>query len=284
MKLTLLASALALACLMATNAAAQSLSGTPIYATGSKLPAVATYCDDGTGHAAICSSGGGGGGDASAANQTAVQANAGSDASKAVAVQGVAGGKAVKVDGSAVTQPISASALPLPTGAATSANQATANTSLATIATNTTGAATAANQSTLNGYVDGLEGQLAGVLTVQQVGNTSLWRYAAASGGIVNTTTAVTLKSAPGASTCVMLQTLTLSHDALGGATEVAVRDGAAGTVVWRGRMQTTALEDAPIRFDPPLKGTANTLMELATLTAVTGGVYVNATGYSVAC
>jgi hypothetical protein len=37
------------------------------------------------------------GGDASAANQTAVQANAGSDASKAVTVQGVTGGKAIPV-------------------------------------------------------------------------------------------------------------------------------------------------------------------------------------------
>lgn len=41
--------------------------------------------------------GGGGGGDASAANQTAPQANAGSDASKAVAVQGLTGGKPVGV-------------------------------------------------------------------------------------------------------------------------------------------------------------------------------------------
>lgn len=39
----------------------------------------------------------GGGGDASAANQTAVQATAGSDASKAVAVQGITGGKPVPV-------------------------------------------------------------------------------------------------------------------------------------------------------------------------------------------
>jgi hypothetical protein len=38
-----------------------------------------------------------------------------------------------KVDGSAVTQPVSASSLPLPTGAATSALQTTANTSLAAI-------------------------------------------------------------------------------------------------------------------------------------------------------
>ena len=43
---------------------------------------------------------------------------------------------AVKVDGSAVTQPISAAALPLPAGAATSALQTTGNASLATIATN----------------------------------------------------------------------------------------------------------------------------------------------------
>lgn len=41
---------------------------------------------------------------------------------------------AVKVDGSAVTQPVSNASLPLPTGAATSANQATEITSLATIA------------------------------------------------------------------------------------------------------------------------------------------------------
>jgi hypothetical protein len=47
-----------------------------------------------------------------------------------------------------VTSVVSSSALP--TGAATSANQATGNSSLATIATNTTGAATSANQTTGN--------------------------------------------------------------------------------------------------------------------------------------
>jgi len=41
------------------------------------------------------------------------------------------------VDGSGVTQPVSASSLPLPTGAATSALQTTGNSSLSTIATNT---------------------------------------------------------------------------------------------------------------------------------------------------
>ena len=49
----------------------------------------------------------------------------------------VTASSALKVDGSAVTQPVSATSLPLPTGAATSANQSTEITSLATIATNT---------------------------------------------------------------------------------------------------------------------------------------------------
>jgi hypothetical protein len=45
------------------------------------------------------------GGDASAANQTTVQANAGSDASKATAVQGITGGKAVAVSQGSATPP-----------------------------------------------------------------------------------------------------------------------------------------------------------------------------------
>jgi hypothetical protein len=47
--------------------------------------------------------------------------------------QGTGGASAWKVDGSAVTQPISAATLPLPAGAATGANQTSANTSLSSI-------------------------------------------------------------------------------------------------------------------------------------------------------
>ena len=49
----------------------------------------------------------------------------------------------LRVDGSAVTQPISAASLPLPTGASTAANQSTGNTSLAAINTDTTAIKTA---------------------------------------------------------------------------------------------------------------------------------------------
>lgn len=106
------------------------------------------------------------------------------------------------------------------------------------------------------------------------------WSYAAAASGIVNTTTAVTIKAAAGAGIRNYLKSLQVSHDALGGAAELVVRDGAAGTVIYRTKLQTTAKEDTLIIFDDPLKSTANTLLEIAVLTAVTGGVYVNAQGY----
>lgn len=55
-----------------------------------------------------------------------------SDASGNVALAPLSA-NGVKTDGSAVTQPVSAASLPLPTGASTAANQATANASLASI-------------------------------------------------------------------------------------------------------------------------------------------------------
>lgn len=119
---------------------------------------------------------------------------------------------------------------------------------------------------------------------VQSGLSSTFWTYAGATGGIVNSAAAVTVKAAAGAGVRNYLKTLTVSHDALGAATELAIRDGAGGTVLWRGKLQTGAVDASAasvIQFDPPLKGTANTLMEVVTLTAVTGGVFVNATGFT---
>lgn len=124
---------------------------------------------------------------------------------------------------------------------------------------------------------DRLRGNTTGAIVIPPQG----WSYAAATGGIVNTTTAVTIKGAAGAGIRNYLSGLTLSTDALGAATELAVRDGAGGTVLWRGRLQTTAMNATNIQFPTPLFSTANTLLEVVTLTAVTGGVYVDATGYT---
>jgi hypothetical protein len=106
------------------------------------------------------------------------------------------------------------------------------------------------------------------------------WQSAAGASGIVNSTTAVTLKAAGAASTRNFLTALQISHDLLGAVTELVIRDGAAGTVIYRTKLQTPATDGFTVVFPTPLRGTAATLMEVALLTAVTGGVYVNAQGY----
>ncbi len=108
------------------------------------------------------------------------------------------------------------------------------------------------------------------------------WVYAAASGGITNTTTAVTLVAAQAAGIRNYLTSLQISSDALGAATEIAIRDGAGGTVLWRGKIGTAGIAGViTIQFSDPLKSTAATLLEVVTLSAsVFGGVYVNAQGY----
>ncbi len=108
------------------------------------------------------------------------------------------------------------------------------------------------------------------------------WVYAAASGGITNTTTAATLVAAQAAGIRNYLTNLQISSDVLGAATEIAIRDGAGGTVLWRGKIGTAGIAGvSTIQFSDPLKSTAATLLEVVTLSAsVTGGVYVNAQGY----
>lgn len=106
------------------------------------------------------------------------------------------------------------------------------------------------------------------------------WSYVAASGGILNTTTAVTMVAAAGAGIRNYLTSIQLSAPTLGAATEVAIRDGAAGTVIWRGFMSTAGGHQSHV-LASPIKSTANTLLEVVTLTAsVTGAVYVNAQGF----
>ena len=108
------------------------------------------------------------------------------------------------------------------------------------------------------------------------------WNFASATGGIVNTTTAVTLKAAPAdATTRNYITDLQIQSAALGGGTELAIRDGAGGTVLWRTQLQTTALPLVAFNFQSPLQGSPGNLLEVVTLTAVTGGVWVNAQGYT---
>lgn len=128
----------------------------------------------------------------------------------------------------------------------------------------------AATQATLAAVLAALPGQPA-----------AQWGYAAASGGIVNTTTAVTIKAAAGAGVRNVITSLQLAAGALGAATEVAIRDGAGGAVLWR-TFITSGGVDTEVVFPVPIIGSLNTLLEVVTLTAtITGGVYVNAQGFT---
>lgn len=110
----------------------------------------------------------------------------------------------------------------------------------------------------------------------------SEWFAAAPASGIVNTTTAVTIAAAAGAGLRNYVSGLQISTDTLGVTTELAIRDGAGGTVIWRMKLGTTMLPALDIAFPTPLKSSVNTLLEVVTLTAsVTGGVYVNAQGFA---
>ena len=107
------------------------------------------------------------------------------------------------------------------------------------------------------------------------------WVYAPPGNGISNTTTAVTFKAASGtAGIRTYVTGLQVTWNTLGATTELAIRDGAGGTVLWR-TMLGTAAGTVIVPLLTPLKSTANTLMEIVTLTAVTGNVYVNVQGYT---
>lgn len=111
--------------------------------------------------------------------------------------------------------------------------------------------------------------------------NQTAWAYAAAASGIAASTTAVTVKAAAGAGLRNYVTNLQLSHATLGNATEFCVRDGAGGAVLHRMTLATTANENVTLMFDPPLRGSLNTLLEIVTLSSATGGVYCNLQGYS---
>jgi hypothetical protein len=101
------------------------------------------------------------------------------------------------------------------------------------------------------------------------------WSYAAAAGGVINTTDVV-LAAAAGAGLRRYLNSMQLSNNSAT-ATEVVVKDGA--TVIWRGHLPANAI-NFNVHFDNPIKTSANAALNFACIT--TGAaVYVNAQGYT---
>lgn len=109
------------------------------------------------------------------------------------------------------------------------------------------------------------------------------FQTSAGASGVVSSTAAQTIKAAGAAGVRIYLKSLEIATDTLSAATEIVIRDGSVGTIIWRSKLQTTALPLTRVNFEPPLAGTAATLMEWALLTSVTGGVYVNCHGFQAA-
>lgn len=108
------------------------------------------------------------------------------------------------------------------------------------------------------------------------------WAYAAAAGGLVNTT-GVVAKAAAGAGVRNYVKSIDVENSHQTISTEVVIRDGAAGTVLWRGWAQAAGGRVVRI-FDPPLRGSANTLVEIAEISATaTAGVLMNPAGFQAA-
>jgi hypothetical protein len=106
------------------------------------------------------------------------------------------------------------------------------------------------------------------------------WTYAAAASGIAASTTPVTIKAAAASDMRNYITSIQIQTATLGNATELCVRDGSGGTVLWRTQLQTTALPLTTIVFQNALRGSPGTLLEVVTLSSATGGVYFNAQGY----
>lgn len=107
------------------------------------------------------------------------------------------------------------------------------------------------------------------------------WSYAPPVSGLVNTT-AVQIAAAP-ADTVHRnyIDSIQIDATALTAASELVIRSGAAGTVLWRCIIGTVGLLGGRnIPFNRPLAGAPGQLLEIALLTnPVAGSVYFNAQG-----
>lgn len=140
------------------------------------------------------------------------------------------------------------------------------------------------DQTRVAGDADNIQTTTAGQLINKPYSTAEIdWHYAAATGGIVSSTTAVTFKAASGtAGIRNYITSIEIGAFGAGTATELAIRDGSAGTVIWRMQIPAAGLP-APVtvNFTTPLRGTANTLLEVVTLTSSATPVFFNAHGYT---
>lgn len=118
------------------------------------------------------------------------------------------------------------------------------------------------------------------LVTIPYANPANTWSSAAASGGIVNTT-GTTAKAAGAAGVRNYITHVSVINGHATVSTDVQIRDGASGTVLWRGFAQAGG-GGVSESFDPPLRGSTATLVEIANGT--TGSAtYFNLQGFTAA-
>ncbi len=110
---------------------------------------------------------------------------------------------------------------------------------------------------------------------VQPALSSAFWRYAGVAGGITDAAD-VTLAAAGGASVRNYLASIQY-HNTSATASEIVIKDGS--TVIWRGYAPASMTVPATVAFEVPLKGTANTALNVAMITTGTA-TRVSAQGY----
>lgn len=109
----------------------------------------------------------------------------------------------------------------------------------------------------------------ANAMSVAIAPSASTWGYAGATGGILDTTD-VAIKAAAGAGVRNFLRSIQFKNTSAT-ASEIVVKDGS--TVIWRGHVSASMAVMDGWTFDPPLRGTANTALNVAMLTTATATI-----------
>jgi hypothetical protein len=196
-------------------------------------------------------------GAATSAKQPAL-GTAGVAATDVLTVQGIASMTALKVDGSAVTQPISASALPLPTGAATAANQTALNALLPT----SLGTKTAANSLAVTLASDGALTTVAGATTDAAVANGAAGTLAGYLRSIKDAATDTTTPSP------VSAPTITKGTQAANGFTVQPLRDAGRNTIALTAEFTFAQTAETLLTMTLSQNGGATTTFTSRTITS----------------
>lgn len=116
---------------------------------------------------------------------------------------------------------------------------------------------------------------LAGAMSVS---SSATWQYAGIAGGIVDTAD-VAIKAAAGAGVRNYLTNIQFINTSAT-ASEIVVKDGT--TIIWRGYAPASGTQVNSVEFNTPLRGTANTALNVAMITTATA-TRVSAQGYTAA-